>query len=87
MQLLDIARGEALTAMEKLAEQKLPRGISSEWTELAFQQKLAGNVGLLVFPLSVLFVFLLLSAQYESWSLPIAIILIVPTMHIICIVW
>lgn len=70
--------GEALDVMENLTEQKLPRGINGEWTELAFQQKLAGNVGLLVFPLSVLFVFLLLSAQYESWTLPISIILIVP---------
>lgn len=70
--------GDALKTMEKLAANILPQGINFEWTELAFQQQLAGNAGLLVFPLSVLFVFLLLAAQYESWSLPIAIILIVP---------
>ncbi len=69
---------DALTAMKNLSETIMPRGIAFEWTELAFQQQLAGNVGLLVFPLSVLFVFLLLTAQYESWTLPITIILIVP---------
>ena len=70
--------GEALTAMENLANTLLPGGIAFEWTEIAYQQRLAGNIGLLIFPLSVLFVFLMLAAQYESWSLPIAIILIVP---------
>jgi multidrug efflux pump subunit AcrB len=64
--------------MEQLAAQVLPRGISTEWTEIAYQEKQAGNTGLLVFPLSVLFVFLVLTAQYESWSLPLAIVLIVP---------
>jgi multidrug efflux pump len=52
--------------------------LSFEWSELAFQQRLAGSSGLLIFPLSVLFVFLLLTFQYESWSLPFAIIAIVP---------
>jgi multidrug efflux pump subunit AcrB len=56
----------------------LPDGFGYEWTELAYQERAAGNVGLLLFPLSVLFVFLLLAAQYESWTLPLAIILIVP---------
>ncbi|MBC7945443.1 MAG: efflux RND transporter permease subunit, partial [Burkholderiales bacterium] len=70
--------GEALTTMEQLADKTLPSGIGSDWTELAFQQRLAGNAGLLIFPLSVLFVFLVLTAQYESWTLPLAIILIVP---------
>lgn len=70
--------GEAIRIMERLADRVLPRGLSHEWTEIAFQERQAGNVGLLVFPLSVLFVFLLLTAQYESWSLPLAIILIVP---------
>jgi hydrophobe/amphiphile efflux-1 (HAE1) family protein len=70
--------GEGLTAMEQLGRDLLPRGIGFEWTELAFQQRLAGNVGLLIFPLCVLFVFLVLTAQYESWTLPLAIILIVP---------
>ena len=56
----------------------LPRGFGYEWTELAFQQRATSGSGLLIFPLSVLFVFLVLTAQYESWSLPIAIVLIVP---------
>ncbi|HET6756415.1 MAG TPA: efflux RND transporter permease subunit, partial [Burkholderiales bacterium] len=70
--------GEALLVMEDLAEQTLPDGIDFEWTELAYQQTQAGNVGLIIFPLCVLFVFLVLTAQYESWTLPLAIILIVP---------
>ncbi|KTC78340.1 efflux RND transporter permease subunit [Legionella brunensis] len=70
--------GEALATMEKLAAQILPDGISYEWTELAYQQKMVGNTATIAFILGVVFVFLLLSAQYESWVLPIAIILIVP---------
>jgi HAE1 family hydrophobic/amphiphilic exporter-1 len=70
--------GQALAAMEKLAVSELPDGFSYEWTELALQQKLAGSSGLLVFAAAAIFVFLLLSAQYESWSLPLAVILIVP---------
>jgi hydrophobe/amphiphile efflux-1 (HAE1) family protein len=70
--------GAALTKMEQLASAILPPGVSYEWTEIAYQQKSVGNLSLLVFPLSVFFVFLFLTAQYESWSLPLAIILIVP---------
>ncbi|HVJ54046.1 MAG TPA: multidrug efflux RND transporter permease subunit [Aliidongia sp.] len=70
--------GFALAAMEKLASERLPSGFDYEWTELAFQQKLAGNNGLLVFGASIVFVFLVLAAQYESWSLPLSVILIVP---------
>jgi HAE1 family hydrophobic/amphiphilic exporter-1 len=70
--------GYALAAMEKLAAERLPDGFGYEWTELAYQQKLAGNTGLLVFGASVVFVFLVLAAQYESWSLPLAVVLIVP---------
>jgi len=73
-----VSTGTALAAMEKLAAERLPDGFGFEWTELAFQQKLAGNTGLLVFGASVVFVFLVLAAQYESWSLPLAIVLIVP---------
>jgi HAE1 family hydrophobic/amphiphilic exporter-1 len=64
--------------MERLAEATLPDGFGYEWTELALQEKLAGNTGLLIFIASVVFVFLLLAAQYESWLLPLAVILIVP---------
>ncbi|MGB8274224.1 MAG: multidrug efflux RND transporter permease subunit [Alphaproteobacteria bacterium] len=70
--------GEALAAMEKLAQQMLPQGFGYEWTELAYQEKLAGDTGLLVFFGSVVFVFLVLAAQYESWALPFSVILIVP---------
>ncbi len=70
--------GQALAAMERLAAEHLPEGFGYEWTELAYQEKLAGNTGLLVFAASVVFVFLVLAAQYESWSLPLAIVLIVP---------
>lgn len=69
---------QAIAAMERLAAQVLGPGYGFEWTEIAFQEKASGNAGLLIFPLSVLFVFLLLVAQYESWSLPLAILLIVP---------
>ncbi|WP_340115575.1 multidrug efflux RND transporter permease subunit [Pelagibius sp. 7325] len=70
--------GQALAAMESLAASELPDGFAFEWTELALQEKLAGNSGLLVFVAAAIFVYLLLSAQYESWSLPLAVILIVP---------
>ncbi len=70
--------GEGLATMEELAQQYLPEGISYEWTELAYQQKMAGNVAIVAFALGVIFVFLVLAALYESWILPLAIILIVP---------
>jgi hydrophobe/amphiphile efflux-1 (HAE1) family protein len=70
--------GYALAAMDKLAADRLPDGFGYEWTELAYQEKLVGNSGLLVFGASVVFVFLLLAAQYESWALPLSVILIVP---------
>jgi hydrophobe/amphiphile efflux-1 (HAE1) family protein len=70
--------GDALKAMETLAARTLPQGFAFDWTELAFEQQQAGNTGTLVFGLAVIFVFLLLAAQYESLILPLAIILIVP---------
>ncbi|MEM1243831.1 MAG: multidrug efflux RND transporter permease subunit [Pseudomonadota bacterium] len=70
--------GQALKAMEQLAAKVLPEGFSYEWTELAYQEKKAGSTAIIFFALAVVFVFLLLAAQYESWSLPLAIILIVP---------
>ena len=73
-----VSTSQALTVMNKLLGAELPPGFDFEWTELSLQQVLAGNVALLVFPLSVIFVFLALAAQYESWSLPFAVILIVP---------
>jgi len=70
--------GQAVATMEALARQELPPGMGFEWTELTLQQILAGNTAPLVFGLGSLLVFLVLCGQYESWSLPIAIILIVP---------
>jgi multidrug efflux pump len=70
--------GDALAAVERLAKEILPTSFTTDWTEIALQQKLAGNSAAYIFPLCVLFVFLLLSALYESWALPLAIILIVP---------
>jgi hydrophobe/amphiphile efflux-1 (HAE1) family protein len=70
--------GQSLVAMEKLAAETLPRGMSPEWTGIAYQQKFAGNTAALVFGMAVLFVFLVLAAQYESLVMPLAIILIVP---------
>jgi hydrophobe/amphiphile efflux-1 (HAE1) family protein len=70
--------GYSLEAMEKLAKENLPEGYAYQWTELAYQEKQAGDTALFVFAASVVFVFLLLAAQYESWGLPLAVILIVP---------
>jgi multidrug efflux pump len=70
--------GQAEAAMAALLERELPNGMTFEWTELTYQQILAGNTALFVFPLCVLLAFLVLAAQYESWSLPLAVILIVP---------
>jgi multidrug efflux pump len=70
--------GQAQAAITKILKDNLPKGMSFEWTDLTYQQILAGNTALLVFPLCVLLVFLVLSAQYESLFLPLAIILIVP---------
>lgn len=68
----------SIDRMEQLAGQILPQGMTYAWTDLAFQQKAAGNTALLIFPLCVLLAFLVLAAQYESWLLPLAVILIVP---------
>jgi hydrophobe/amphiphile efflux-1 (HAE1) family protein len=73
-----VSSGQAIAIMERLARETLPNGVGFEWTELTYQQILAGNTALFVFPLCVLLAFLVLAAQYESWSLPLAVILIVP---------
>ncbi|NYT36817.1 efflux RND transporter permease subunit [Allopusillimonas soli] len=69
---------QAQAAAERIAQKVLPRGIKFEWTDLTYQQILAGNAGIWVFPISVLLVFLVLAALYESLTLPLAVILIVP---------
>lgn len=73
-----VSTGQAQAAIEKILAETLPNGMTYEWTELTYQQILAGNTGLLVFPLVILLVFMVLAAQYESLSLPLAIILIIP---------
>jgi hydrophobe/amphiphile efflux-1 (HAE1) family protein len=70
--------GQAEAIMQRLAQEHLPKGVALEWTELTFQKIIAGNAGLWVYPLSILLVFLVLAAQYESFRLPFAVILIVP---------
>ena len=70
--------GQAQAAIERIAAETLPKGIQFEWTDLTYQQILAGNSSIFVFPLALLLVYLVLAAQYESLTLPIAIIMIVP---------
>jgi multidrug efflux pump subunit AcrB len=72
------SQGTAMATMERLAAQMLPLGMQIGWTDLAYQAQLAGNTALYLFPLCVLFVFLVHSAEYESWTLSLAIILIAP---------
>ncbi len=78
-----VSSGEAQAEMTKIVNEVLPKGIAYEWTELVYQDILSGNTMIYVFPLCVLLVFLVLAAQYESWTLPLAVILIVP-MSILC---
>src|SRR5947208_3192216 len=70
----------AISVLKQLADQTLPSGLSYEWTDLSYQQVTGGNTGLYVFPICVLFVFLVLAAQYGSWSVPIAVSLVVPLL-------
>jgi hydrophobe/amphiphile efflux-1 (HAE1) family protein len=72
------SQGQAIDLMEKLAAETLPQGFGFEWTELAYQQIRAGNTAAFAFALGVVFVFLVLAAQFESLTLPLAVILIVP---------
>src|SRR5690349_20796816 len=72
-----------MTLMQQIAAEELPGSMATDWTELAYLQSQAGNVALFGFVLSVMFVFLVLAAQYESWSLPLAVILVVP-MCLLC---
>jgi len=75
--------GQAQAAMEEVLAQELPNGMTYEWTDLTYQQILAGNTMFYIFPLVVLLVFLVLAAQYESLSLPLVVVLIVP-MCLLC---
>jgi len=80
------SQGQAIKIMERLAAETLPEGFSYEWTTLAFQQIRAGNTAIFAFVLAVVFVFLVLAAQFESLTLPLAVILIVPMCLIASIV-
>src|ERR1700757_1099498 len=73
-----ISPGQAQQAIQEIAAKYLPQGMGYEWTELTYQQILAGNTAVFIFPICVLLAFLVLVAQYESWSLPLVVILIVP---------
>jgi hydrophobe/amphiphile efflux-1 (HAE1) family protein len=73
-----ISSGQTLEIMKRLTQEVLPQGVSFEWTDLSYQEAKVGRTGYYIFVLSVIFVFLALAAQYESWSLPLAIMLIVP---------
>jgi len=70
--------GQGIAAVEQIARTRLPPGFDFEWTEIALQEKLAGNTAAIAFGMAVVFVFLLLAALYESWLLPMAVVLIVP---------
>ncbi len=73
-----MSSAQAMDKLTELADQVLPNGMSFEWTDLSYQQHTQGNAALVVFPLAILLVFLVLAALYESWVLPLAVILIVP---------
>lgn len=73
-----VSSGEAVAAMERIARETLPKGMAYEWTDLTFQEKAAGNSAIYVFPVSVLLAFLILAALYNSWTTPLAVLLIVP---------
>ena len=73
-----VSSGQALQIIQQVADRMLPETVGYEWTDLSYQEVKSGRTGYLIFLLSVLFVFLALAAQYESWSLPLAIMLIVP---------
>ncbi len=73
-----VSSGQAVALMERLAQEVLPEGVTYEWTDLTYQQKLAGSSALFIFPLCVLLAYLILAAQYNSWLLPLAVLLIVP---------
>ncbi len=75
--------GQAIALMREIAEREMPRSMAADWTELAFIQNQAGGTAISVFGLAVVFVFLVLAAQYESWKLPLAVILVVP-MCLLC---
>lgn len=73
-----LSSGQVIAKLSEIAAEVLPHGITLEWTDLSYQQVTQGNAAIIVFPLSIMLVFLVLAALYESWTLPLAVILIVP---------
>ncbi|MCH9404661.1 multidrug efflux RND transporter permease subunit OqxB [Pantoea agglomerans] len=73
-----LSSAQAMSQLEAMSGQLLPNGMNIEWTDLSYQQSTQGNTALIVFPMAVLLAFLVLAALYESWTLPLAVILIVP---------
>jgi multidrug efflux pump len=74
----DVSSGDTIALLQRLAEQELPKAMTCEWTDMSFLELLAGNTAMLIFAMAVAMVFLVLAAQYESWALPLAVILVVP---------
>jgi multidrug efflux pump len=74
----DVSSGQAIAMLQRLAEQELPQAMAYEWTDMSYLELLAGNKAMIIFAFAVVMVFLVLAAQYESWALPLAVILVVP---------
>ena len=73
--------------MEQLSNRELPQSMSYEWTEMAYLELLAGNTAIIVFGFSIVMVFLVLAAQFESWAMPLAVILSVPLCMLSALYW
>jgi multidrug efflux pump len=73
-----VSSGDAIETVRRLAEAELPQNMTYEWTDMSYLELLAGNTAMIIFGFAVVMVFLVLAAQYESWSLPLAVILVVP---------
>jgi multidrug efflux pump len=73
-----ISSGDVMSLIQRLARQELPHAMTFEWTDMSFLEAIAGSTGMMIFGFAVVMVFLVLAAQYESWSLPLAVILVVP---------
>src|SRR5262249_4061344 len=73
-----VSSGDAIALLERLAEQELPKNMGYEWTDMSYLEVIAGDTAMMIFGFAVVMVFLVLAAQYENWSLPLAVILVVP---------
>src|SRR5207248_5547415 len=73
-----VSSGQAIAMVARMANNELPKNMGFEWTDMSYLEQLAGNTAMIIFAFAVVMVFLVLAAQYESWSLPLAIILVVP---------